>query len=351
MVYSDGMETPVRIDGSRGEGGGQILRSCLTLSLITGRPVHLERIRANRKPRGLKAQHLTSVRAAARVGSARVQGDALGSEELVFEPGAVHAGHFRFDIGTAGSIGLVLETVHLPLALRAGGACTVEVTGGTHVKQSPSVSFLGLTWRGWMQRLGLELELEVQRTGFYPRGGGHVTMTVQPATAPRALELAHPAPPGKVVSGFAAVAGLPETIALRMARRAEEGLARERIRASLNIETWPGGPGAVIGLADGSELVPALFVALGERGKTAERVAEEAVRDLVAHRAGGGGVDEHSADQLVLPLAFARSPSTYAVARVTQHLLTNVGTLNAFLDREVSVEGEEGQPGRVRIAG
>lgn len=341
------MEPTVEIDGSRGEGGGQILRSSLALSLITGRPVHVTKIRAGRARPGLAAQHLTSVRAAARVGSAHVTGDALGSTELAFEPGPIAAGHYRFDVGTAGAVGLVLHTVHLPLALKGGGASTVEVLGGTHVKQAPSASFLAETWAGWMARVGLPVGFKVQRTGFYPRGGGHVTLTVQPGT-PRALEIAAAQPRGRTVSGFAAVAGLPEEIAARMARRAEERLSKQGVRSSLNIEAWPGGPGAVIGLADGSEHVPALFVGLGERGKPAERVAEDAVRELLEHRL-HGGVDEHSADQLVVPLAFADGSSSFPVARVTRHLLTNVGTLNAFLPRRVTVEGEEGSPGRVII--
>lgn len=341
------MERLVEIDGSRGEGGGQILRSSLALSLITGRPVRLTRIRAGRAKPGLAAQHLTSVRAAARVGSAHVTGDALGSTEPTFEPGPVAAGHYRFDVGTAGAVGLVLHTVHLPLALKGGAPSTVEVTGGTHVKQAPSASFLERTWGAWMDALGLPVGFKLLRTGFFPRGGGHVTLTVQPG-APQALSLGEPRPRGRTVSGFAAVAGLPDDIAARMARQAEERLAKHGIRVSLNIEAWPGGPGAVIGLQEGSERVPALFVGLGERGKPAERVAEDAVRDLLEHRA-GGGVDEHSADQLVLPLAFAPGPSTFPVARVTQHLLTNVGTLNLFLPRRVTIEGDEGAPGRVHI--
>jgi len=339
----------IEIDGSHGEGGGQILRSSLALALLTGRAVRLVRIRANRPKPGLAAQHLTSVRAAARVGSAHVTGDALGSRELTFEPGPVAPGHYRFDIGTAGAIGLVLQTVHLPLALAGGGSTTVEVTGGTHVKKAPSTSFLDATWRAWMARLGLSLSLEVQRTGFFPRGGGHVTMKVQPAEAPEALSIAAAAEPGRSVSGFAAVAGLPEDIAARMAQRAEQRLRDAGIRASLNVEVWPGGPGAVLALTEGSERVPALFLGLGERGKPAERVADEAVDALLAHRAAGGGVDEHTADQLVLPLAFARGASAYPVARVTQHLLTNVDTVRRFVERDVRVEGEEGAPGRVTI--
>ena len=341
----------IEIDGARGEGGGQILRSSLALSLITGRAFRLVRIRANRPKPGLAAQHLASVRAAARVGSAHVTGDALGSTTLEFEPGPVAPGHYRFEIGTAGAVGLVLQTIHLPLALKSGGSSTVVVTGGTHVKKAPSTSFLDRTWRSWMARLGLDLTLEVSRTGFFPRGGGQVTMMVQPAEATRALEVASAAEAGRTLGGFAAVAGLPEDIALRMARRAEHRLRENGIRASLNVETWPGGPGAVIGLADGSETVPVLFVGLGERGKTAERVADDAVAELLAHREGGGGVDEHSADQLVLPLAFARGASAYPVSRVSQHLLTNVGTLAHFLERAVRVEGDEGQPGRVLVEG
>ena len=342
------MDSWVEIDGSRGEGGGQILRSSLALALLTGRRVRLTRIRAGRAKPGLAAQHLASVRAAARVGSAHVTGDALGATELSFEPGPVVSGHYKFDIGTAGAVGLVLHTVYLPLALRGAAGSTVEVTGGTHVRQAPSASFLALTWAGWLERIGLPVGFKLLRTGFFPRGGGHVTLTVPPAAHLRGLEIGDAAPRGRTVGGFAAVAGLPADVAARMARRAEERLAQAGLRTSLKLETWTGGPGAVIGLSDGSEVVPALFVGLGERGKPAERVAEDAARELIEHRA-GGGVDEHSADQLVLPLAFASGFSSFPVARVTRHLLTNVETLGYFVTRRITVAGEEGQPGRVTI--
>jgi RNA 3'-terminal phosphate cyclase (ATP) len=337
----------VTVDGSRGEGGGQILRSSLALSLLTGRAVELVNIRANRQKPGLQPQHLTSVRAAARVGCARVEGDAIGSTRLAFEPGPVQPGHYRFDIGTAGATGLVLHTIYLPLAL-AHGPSKVVVTGGTHVKKAPSATFLEHTWRGWLRRVGLVLDFRMIRAGFYPRGGGVVELDVPGSATVAPLGMGDPAPRGRAVSGISAVAGLDEGIARRMADRAAERLRPEGIKADIRLESWEGGMGAVIALFDGSELVPATFVALGERGKRAERVADEAVEELLAHRE-HGGVDEHSSDQLVLPLAFAAGASAYPVARVTQHLITNIATVRAFVDREVRCEGDEGQPGRVVI--
>lgn len=344
------MASPVTIDGSRGEGGGQILRSSLALSLLTGRPVQFVRIRAGRQKSGLQPQHLMSVRAAARVGCAAVTGDEKGSQELSFEPGPVAAGHFRFDIGTAGATALVMQTVHLPLALRGGAASTVVVTGGTHVMKAPSASFLIGIWQPWLAQLDLRVRVEMKRPGFYPRGGGVLEAHVQAAAAVRPLELLEPAARGRKVQGFAAVAGLPEEIAARMAKRAHARLAGAGIAAQIELQSWEGGPGAVIGLFEGSERAPALFVGLGERGKQAERVADDAVDQLLEHRT-TGGLDEHLADQLVLPLAFAPGRSEFAVAKVTRHLITNVETVRLFLERDIRIEGSEGDPGRVIIEG
>src|SRR4051812_9578773 len=172
--------TLVELDGSLGEGGGQILRSSLTLSLLTGKSFHLRHVRARRPKPGLQPQHLMSVRAAARIGAAKLRGASIGSTDLVFEPGTVSAGSYRFDIGTAGSTGLVLQTLYLPLALRGDAPSEVTLIGGTHVNTSPCFHFLDVTWRAYLERMGLRLSLRMARPGFYPRGGGVVVAHVQP---------------------------------------------------------------------------------------------------------------------------------------------------------------------------
>jgi RNA 3'-terminal phosphate cyclase (ATP) len=338
----------VELDGSFGEGGGQILRTSLALSLLTGNPFHLRHVRARRPKPGLQPQHLTSVRAAAAVSGAQVHGASVGSSDLAFQPGAVSAGSYRFDIGTAGSTALVLQTLYLPLALRGGAPSEVTLVGGTHVSTSPCYHFLNFTWRAYLDRIGLRLSLRMQRPGFYPRGGGVIVAQVQPAPPLRGRTL--PERGTVTVRGFSAVAGLPEHIARRQARRAAFRMEQHGVDVDVRQEEWEGGPGSVLGLVVETEPAPALFFGLGARGKPAEAVADEAADQAIAYlQAAPAAVDAHSADQIVLPLALAEGPSEYTVAAVTQHLLTNVAVIREFVEREIVVEGEEGAPGRVRI--
>src|SRR4029077_9847215 len=164
----------LELDGAMGEGGGQILRTSLALSLITGKAFRLTNVRANRAKPGLQPQHLTSVRAAKAIGNATVKGDAVGSREIIFEPGPVVPGKYRFAIGTAGATSLVLHTVYLPLAWKTGQPSELILEGGTHVSSSPSFHFLDTTWRAYLELLGLRIKLKQIRPGFYPRGGGQV---------------------------------------------------------------------------------------------------------------------------------------------------------------------------------
>jgi RNA 3'-terminal phosphate cyclase (ATP) len=340
----------IELDGSFGEGGGQILRTSLSLSLLTGKPFRLHNIRAGRKNPGLQPQHLMSVRAAATIGQANTLGASQGSSELTFEPGEVVAGSYRFDIRTAGATGLVLQTIMLPLALRGREPSEVVITGGTHVKASPCYHFLETTWASYLRLFGLHATLTLQRLGFYPRGGGEIQAHIQPAAHIQAASLVTPNPPFDRVMGFSAVAGLPEDIAKRQARRAQFRLKQAKLRADIRIESWQGGPGTALALLVPSRPVASLFFAIGERGKPAERVADEAVDDLLAYVAGQGApVDHHSADQILLPLALADGPSSYVTNCVTQHLLTNIAVVRRFVDREILCDGEDGTPGRVEI--
>ena len=339
----------VELDGSFGEGGGQILRSSLALSLLTGKPFHLRHVRAKRPKPGLQPQHLMSVRAAAKIGAAQVRGASVGSTDLVFEPGAVSAGTYRFDIGTAGATGLVLQTVCLPLALRGAEPSEVTLVGGTHVTTSPCFHFLDVTWRAYLERMGLRLSLRMARPGFYPRGGGVVEAHIQPTERLCGLRLRER---GKAtVHGFSAVAGLPDHIARRQARRAAFRMEQSGVEAEVRQEEWPGGPGSVLGLVVDTDPAPALFFGLGARGKPAEAVADEAADQAIAYlRAAPAAVDAHSADQIVLPLALAEGPSEYTAAAMTQHLLTNAAVIKRFVERDIICEGHLDHPGVVRVS-
>jgi RNA 3'-terminal phosphate cyclase (ATP) len=347
----------VTLDGSHGEGGGQIVRTALALSLLTGRPFRVVKIRANRATPGLRPQHLTAVRAAAELGQAEVSGASVGSRDLTFRPGAYAPRDLDFDIGTAGSTALVLQTLHLPLALRADRPVRVTLTGGTFNTRAPSYPFLETTWRAHLAAIGAPVALAMPAAGFYPVGGGRLDAWVEPARL-QPLTLNNR---GRLVrvTGVAGVARLRPEVAERMRKRVRHRLAQLTALESTDVEIlladWPApAPGAAIALTAEYEGVatPATFVGLGERGKPAEAVADEAVGELLAHdSAPGGAVDVHSADQILVPLALTPGRSEYTVPAVTEHLRTNARTVQAFFDRAITIEEPtDGRPGRVIVS-
>ena len=338
----------LEIDGSFGEGGGQILRTSLALSLITGKGFHLRNVRAGRSKPGLQPQHLMCVRAAATIGQAQVRGASKGSTELHFEPGTIVPGKYHFAIGTAGATSLVLHTVYLPLAL-AGAASELTIDGGTHVRACPCFHFLEMTWRGYMKLLGLDIDVKMRRPGFYPHGGGLLQAHIEPCSRLRGVRLDQITLATRI-TGFSAVAGLPEHIARRKAQRAIKRLHSLGLPVHIREETWQGGLGSVLALILNTQPVPTMFFALGERGKPAERVADEAVAQVMHFQeAETLAMDEHSADQILLPLATAEGSSQFPVSTITSHLLTNAAVIRQFVEREIQIEGNEGEPGLVRM--
>ncbi len=276
---------PIRLDGSRGEGGGQILRTALTLSLLTGRPFRMVKIRANRDQPGLRPQHKTAVDAAAELGRAAVTGAAVGARELTFRPGPHEPRDLTIDIGTAGSTGLVLQTLHLPLALRGRDPVRVVLEGGTFNPKAPAYPFLERTWCAYLAAFGMRLALTMPAAGFYPRGGGRLEAWVEPAQ-PRPWTLTDRGPLSRLV-GTAGVANLRDDIARRMRDRALHRLNAHGLAADIELVHWPSpGQGAALSLtAEHDAAVPATFVGLGARGKPSEAVADEAVDQLLAFEA------------------------------------------------------------------
>lgn len=341
----------ITLDGSHGEGGGQILRSALSLSMLTGRPFRIVKIRANRDQPGLRPQHLAAVEASALLCDAEVTGGAVGSRDLTFRPGPVRPRDLDYAIGTAGSTAMVLQTLHLPIALRAESPVRVAVTGGTFNTKAPSYPFLDACWRRHLAEIGLTVDLTMPAAGFYPRGAGRVEATIRPAT-PRALTRTGRGP----LIAIRGVSGVCQLHRHKVAERMRDHAASllEDLSDDVRIDPidWPGPfPGAAIALTAEYEGGFATFVGLGERGKPAEAVAEGAVTELLEHHDGHGAVDFHSADQLQLPLAFAEGRSEYTVSAVTEHLRTNARTIAAFVDRTIRIDepGEAGEPGRVVV--
>jgi RNA 3'-phosphate cyclase len=337
----------LEIDGAFGEGGGQVLRSALALSLLTQTPFRLINIRARRPQPGLRAQHLKAVEAAMEIGDAHVEGAALGSSEVVFAPRRIHHGDFRFDIGTAGSTSLVLQTVLVPLC-RAGGASHLTITGGTHVPWSPCFDYLQLQWLPYIREIGLRAEARLDLAGFYPRGGGRIDAIVQPSAEWRPLQLRQRGTL-RAIRGISAVAGLDVRIAERQRRQALTRLHGRPVR--IDVVNLPSrSPGTLLLLLAEFEHAQACYFALGARGKPAERVADEAVYALEQFLATDGAIDQYLADQLIVPLAFTGGVSEVRTSRVTRHLLTNCDVVKRFLAADIRIDGKLGQPGLVTLS-
>ncbi|GAC1303064.1 MAG: RNA 3'-terminal phosphate cyclase [Isosphaeraceae bacterium] len=354
MVNSDLFEPMIKLDGARGEGGGQILRTALTLSLLTGRPFRIDRIRANRSKPGLRPQHLAAVQAAAKLGGATLKGAEIGSCFLSFTPlPDFEPRDLTIDIGTAGSTALILQTLALPIALRAKSGTRLSIVGGTFNTNAPSYPFLDSTWLAYQTAFGLTIGLKSPKAGFYPQGGGRLDAWIEPglpvgwSSSDRGKLLR--------IRGVAGVAHLNFSIAERMRKQALDRLQKQALDVEIDMKTeeWSSAAsqGAAISLTLEFERgIPATFVGLGALGKPAKDVADDAVNEAIEMLGSRGAVDLHSADQILVPLAFAEGPSVYTVSKVTEHLRTNVETIRFFLGRSIRVvEAEGNEPGRVEI--
>jgi len=317
----------IEIDGSQGEGGGQILRSALTLSLVTGRPFRLHRIRARRVKPGLLRQHLTAVRAATTIGAAEVTGDELGSTELVFTPGNVAHGEYTFAVGSAGSVTLVLQTVLWPLLL-APGSSRLIFEGGTHNPMAPPFEFIAEVFLPLLRRMGAHVDAQLLRHGFYPAGGGSFVVTVEGGHTLRPLELYER---GQVLrrKARALLAHLPKSIGDRELRvvRNDLGLDREEIRV---VDVDSVGPGNALLVWIESEHCTEVFAAFGERRISAEQVAARVVSEVKHYLGHDAPVGPHLADQLLIPLALVGRGS-FRSHSLTEHTRTNMKILGRFL--------------------
>jgi RNA 3'-terminal phosphate cyclase (ATP) len=354
------MGDSVIIDGSHGEGGGQILRTALTLSAITGRPLTIARLRAGRPKPGLAAQHLTAVLSAAELCRAEVSGATLESETLSFRPTVPpRAGDYVFDVaaaregGSAGAATLVLQTVAL-VALFASGASRFCIRGGTHVPLSPPYDYIAHVWRPFLARMGISLEVELAQFGFLPVGQGEITGRVsglgtQASAHLKPVEVTARGPL-RSVSGRAIAANLPSHIAQRMVARATALLASSAPAISIRAEdVSAASPGAGIFLTAEYEHMSAGFNAFGARGKSSETVAGEAAGALVKHLRSGAALDLHLADQALLPLALGCAPSAFTCEGVTRHLETNAWVIGQFGLADVLIERRAGRPALVSV--
>lgn len=321
------------IDGSFGEGGGQILRTALALSLVTGKPFRIENIRAGRKNPGLLRQHLTAVNAAAEISRAEVTGAAIGSRELTFAPGSVVAGTYAFAVGTAGSTTLVLQTV-LPALLIASGESKVILEGGTHNPFAPPFDFLEKAFLPLVNRMGPRVMAELERPGFYPAGGGRMSVRIEPTAALQKLDLSAR---GEVLArrAKAVVANLPISIAERELKLIARRMSwpREWMKAE-SAEGSPG-PGNVVTIEIECRQVTEVFTGFGERSLRSEAVAEKAVQQARRYIGSEAAVGEYLGDQLLIPMALAGGGS-FTTLPLSRHATTNIEVIGRFL--EVKIE-------------
>jgi RNA 3'-terminal phosphate cyclase (ATP) len=341
------MNSMIELDGAIGEGGGQILRSGLALAMCTGKALRIRRIRARRSKPGLMRQHLACVSAAVAVSGAKVAGAELGSQELVFEPGTVRAGEHVFKVGTAGSCSLVLQTVLPPLMLpSAGGASRIVLGGGTHNPMAPPFHFLERCFAPLLRKLGVGLDLELRRLGFYPAGGGEFAATITPPAS-----LAMPfdiVERGALKDAYAEalIPGLPQRVAERELAVVGQALAWSRDQLRTPPVRQNEGPGNALLLTAAHEHVSEVVTAFGEKGTTSETVARTALDEFEAYRAASGALGAHLADQWMLPLALTvvahGGAAAFTCTEMTDHARTNVGTIEAFLPVRFDV-AETGQ--------
>jgi len=349
------------IDGSYGEGGGAVLRNSLSLSTVLGQETRIENIRAGRPNPGLQAQHLTAVLALARICHAELDGAELTSQTLTFRPRCPpRSGEYSWDVaaarkgGSAGATTLIFQAV-LPPLLLAEGTSRLMLKGGTHVAWSPPFHYAQSVYLPTLRRVGVRARVQIEQWGWYPKGGGLITAEIEGAATDLSTRdglQAEERGSLKRVWGISAISNLPEHIAQRQKAQVTRVLGAEGLAPEIEIVYAPAlGQGTLVFLVAEFQHATAGFTSLGRKGKPAERVADEACEQFLRYDRSGAALDQHLADQLIIPLSLVQRSSAFTTCRISQHLLTNAWIAQQFLDREVIIEGVEGKPGRVTIPG
>jgi len=340
------MRDTVEIDGSVGEGGGQILRTSLSLSCITGRPLRIFNIRKGREKPGLMPQHITCVNAVSKIANADVSGNEVGSTELLFTPRKITPGEYIFDIKTAGSISLVFQTIFPPL-LSTTKTSRITIKGGTHVPFSPTYHYIAGVFIPVLNKMGIEANCSINRYGFYPKGGGEVEFEISPIKKLKGVNLTSR---GKLLSinGYSGVARLP----LKIAERQRNSLLQQLHPLSANIKilnVLSPGEGTFTFIKAEYENTIAGFSSLGKRGKPAEEVGREAAKEFINFHNTSASLDPHLSDQIVIYLALSEEDSSFTTSRITQHLMTNLWVIKRFLKINYHIEGDINSEGKIHL--
>lgn len=337
----------ITIDGSQGEGGGQILRSALALSLVTGKPFCIEKIRAGREKPGLLRQHLTAVKAATDVSNARVEGDSIGSKVLSFVPGEIKAGSYHWAVGTAGSATLVLQTV-LPCLLTADGKSDLVLEGGTHNPYAPPFDFLAQAFLPIINRMGAKVTCKLERPGFYPAGGGKFIIAIEPATKLSRIALMER---GEIIQRKAVgiVSQIPGRIAETEIAVLKEKFSWEPECFAVETSRNSRGPGNILLCRIESRHITEVFTGFGRRGTPAHQVASDLSDEVREYLSSGAPVGRYLADQVMIPMALAGG-GKFRTLPLSRHSLTNMEVIKKFLDVEITAAKQDRLVWDVEIA-
>jgi RNA 3'-phosphate cyclase len=336
----------IEIDGSYGEGGGSVIRIATALSAVTSKPVHITNIRSGRPKPGLMAQHLNAVKAVADLSNASVKGLELGSTEISFNPKSLSGGIYKIDIGTAGSISLILQAFMIPAAF-ADNPVKIRITGGTDVRWAPSVDFIENVKLPILRLMGYKADINIIQRGHYPRGGGILEIEIEPITKLKPLNVSKLQ--FDCVYGISHSIKLPIHIAERQAETAKNILDKEGYSSKIKIKSSKTaiGPGSSIFLWTNGK-IPVSGSAIGEPGKKAEKVGFEAAKQILYHIARKSAVDKYMTDQLIPYMALAGS-SCIKTAELTQHTLTNIHITEKFISKKFHVDGIIGESAVIRV--
>jgi RNA 3'-phosphate cyclase len=329
----------IEIDGSYGEGGGQILRMSVAFSAVTGKDVGIVNIRAGRKKPGLAAQHMTAIRSVGEMCGAKVEGLDIGSQKVEFHPGDLKGGRFRFDIGTAGSITLVFQACFIP-ALHAPSKCVLTVTGGTDVRWSPPMDYFQNVFLPMVEKMGVFAKVESIKRGYYPKGGGKVVLHIEPKETLAALNLDDLREPLRI-KGISHVSNLPNHIPERMMKSAKKDLVRlgrpDIVSKAFSDDEAFGQGGAIALWAENDDTILG-GNATAERSLRAEAVGEIASKELKKEIESGATLDIHLSDQILPYMAMADGESSFLVRELTNHTETNMWLIKQFFDVEFEIE-------------
>jgi RNA 3'-terminal phosphate cyclase (ATP) len=340
----------IEIDGSYGEGGGQILRTALALSAILRKPFTIHHIRSKRQNPGLQAQHLEGVDALARITEAQIEGVKFGSQKITFIPKTILSGDFQFEVRTAGSVTLLLQAIFLPLCL-SKGASRLTLVGGTHVPWSPSFHYLSEVLLPILEPMGISVDATIEKWGWYPKGCGKIQLKIKPVDELKGISLVNRGSLKKI-RGLSAISNLSKHVAERQKEQALKRIQKElKIDAEIDIlyDVPSNGQGSFLFLLAEYERTLAGFSSLGSRGKPAEKVADEAVDSLKDYVSSEGCIDPYLTDQLIPFMALAKGNSSFTTTQITEHLLSNLWIIQHFLNVTILKWGERGERGRVEF--